>query len=152
MVECAIRKATRADIPELMIFQIKLAEETENLKLNADILRDGMTAMFDNPAKGEYYVAEIDNQIVGCHMVTYEWSDWRNGVVYWLQSVYVREDYRKHGVFRKMFLNLMNEIRSNPSIAGLRLYVDKTNIRAQQVYAAMGMNGEHYTVFEWMKS
>jgi len=151
MIELSIRKARRSDIAQLILFQLQLAEETENLKLNQATLELGMSAMFDDPAKGEYYVAETPEGLVGCHMVTYEWSDWRNGMVYWLQSVYVKAEYRKHGVFRKMFINLMNEIKTNPRIAGLRLYVDKSNARAQQVYAAMGMNGDHYTVFEWMK-
>jgi ribosomal protein S18 acetylase RimI-like enzyme len=151
MIDLSIRKAQRSDIPTLIIFQQELARETESLELNPVILRDGMSAMFDDPSKGEYYLAEANSEIVGCHMVTYEWSDWRNGMVYWLQSVYVKPAYRKHGVFKKMFTNLMSTIRQDPGIAGLRLYVDKTNERAQQVYGAMGMNGDHYTVYEWMK-
>ena len=145
-----IRKATPQDLPVLLDFQCKLAFESENIILDTDILRAGMQALFDDPSKGIYYVAEEDHEIVGCHMITYEWSDWRNGVVWWLQSVYVKESYRQRGVFRKMYDNLVNLIKQDKSIRGLRLYVDKSNERAQRTYEAMGMNGDHYTVFELM--
>jgi ribosomal protein S18 acetylase RimI-like enzyme len=151
MVEIKIRKATRADIPTLIDFQQKLAIETEGVVLNPAIVQQGMTAMFDDPSKGFYNVAVSENEIAGCHMVTFEWSDWRNGWAYWLQSVYVREDYRKYGVFRKMYESLKITVENDLGIVGLRLYVDKSNQRAQKVYQAMGMNGDHYTVFEWMK-
>lgn len=146
-----VRAATELDIPVLMTFQQAMALETENIVLDENILRLGLHALFSDPTKGKYYVVEADGAVVGCHMVTYEWSDWRNGTVWWLQSVYVREDYRKSGVFKFMFANLKALANQDPSVRGLRLYVDKTNVRAQQVYTALGMNGEHYTVFEWMK-
>lgn len=147
----SMRKASHKDIEVLIEFQQKLAAETEGLKLDEVTLQRGMNAMFDDPGKGVYYVAEMNREVIGCHMLTYEWSDWRNGMVYWLQSVYVRESYRKHGVFKVMFQNLMSQIKNDIGIIGLRLYVDKSNERAQKVYTAMGMNGEHYTVYEWMK-
>jgi GNAT superfamily N-acetyltransferase len=148
----SIRKAEKKDIPVLITFQQRLAHESEGVKLDALILDKGMQAMFQDPSKGFYNIAEnAEGEIVGCHMVTYEWSDWRNGWVYWLQSVYVVESHRKLGVFRTMYENLIGTIKNDQGIIGLRLYVDKSNIRAQQVYTAMGMNGEHYTVFEWMK-
>jgi GNAT superfamily N-acetyltransferase len=147
----SIREAVRQDLPVLIGFQQNLARETENLELSASVLEKGMTALFDDPSKGQYYVAEENGEIIGCHMITFEWSDWRNGMVWWIQSVYVKESFRKRGVFRILYNNLIDKIRGNASVIGLRLYVDKTNARAQQVYEAMGMNGEHYTVFEWMK-
>jgi ribosomal protein S18 acetylase RimI-like enzyme len=148
----SIRKATVTEIQTLIDFQLRLARETENLELDSTTLKKGMQAMFQDPAKGVYYVAEDGQQIVGCFMITFEWSDWRNGMVWWLQSVYVIDSYRKHGVFRLMYNHLMNVIQNDPSITGLRLYVDKTNTRAQQVYKAIGMNGEHYTLYERMKN
>jgi GNAT superfamily N-acetyltransferase len=151
MIEIQIRKAERSDIPTLIDFQQRLAEESEGVKLEGSILEKGMNAMFDDPRKGFYNVALSGNEIVGCHMITYEWSDWRNGWAYWLQSVYVRESYRKHGVFKKMYEDLKHTVEKDAGIIGLRLYVDKSNARAQKVYAAMGMNGDHYTVYEWMK-
>jgi ribosomal protein S18 acetylase RimI-like enzyme len=147
----SIRKADRSDIPTLISFQQRLAAETENLKLDTTTLNFGMNAMFDDPTRGGYYVAEKNGEVIACHMVTYEWSDWRNGTVYWLQSVYVSEQYRESGIFKHMFNSLMTTIRKDPGIIGLRLYVDKSNSRAQKVYEAMGMNGDHYTVYEWMK-
>jgi GNAT superfamily N-acetyltransferase len=148
----SIRKANVQDIPILIDFQLRLAFESENVKLNADTLQKGMKALFDDPSKGFYYVAEDNSEIVGCHMITYEWSDWRNGMVWWLQSVYVKESHRKSGVFRKMHENLISMMRNDPAIIGLRLYVDNSNVRARQVYTAIGMNGNHYSVFEQMKS
>ena len=147
-----IRKATPEDIPVLVTFQIRLAKETESFDLNPSIVEQGIRAMFVDPSKGFYNVAVIGQEIVGCHMITYEWSDWRNGWTYWLQSVYVKEAFRKTGVLGKMFDTLKRLVEQDPDIAGVRLYVDKSNMRAQKIYASMGMNGDHYTVFEWMKS
>ncbi len=146
-----IRKATIADIPFLVAFQQKLAQETENVTLDNVILHKGMQAMFDDPSKGFYNVVEDNGVVIGCHMITYEWSDWRNGLVWWLQSVYVIESYRKQGIFKLMYENIVRIIQNDSSLIGLRLYVDKTNARAMKVYESMGMNGEHYTVYEWMK-
>ncbi len=146
----SIRKAGREHIDILMEFQQKLALETENVTLSPDKLRLGMTAMFDDPSKGVYFIALDDTLIVGCHMITYEWSDWRNGMVWWLQSLYVRQSHRKSGVFRRMFENVMTLISNDPSLIGLRLYVDKSNTKAMRVYEAMGMDGAHYTVYERM--
>lgn len=147
-----IRRATFHDIHVLVDFQQRLALESENIRLDAGALKKGMKALFEDPNKGFYNVAEDEGVIVGCHMITFEWSDWRNGMVWWLQSVYVKQSHRKKGVFRKMFDNLRAIVKNDPSVIGLRLYVDKTNSQAQQVYAAMGMNGDHYTVFELMKT
>lgn len=145
-----IRKAKIADIPTLVDFQKRLAMETENLELDEVILTKGMHALFNDPSKGFYVVAVDDDLIVGCHMITYEWSDWRNGTVWWLQSVYVLQAYRKKGVFKLMFDRIRQQAEQTAGVSGLRLYVDKTNTRAQKVYHAMGMNGEHYAVYELM--
>jgi ribosomal protein S18 acetylase RimI-like enzyme len=147
-----IRKATVADLPALVAFQMSLALESENVILDQGILATGLKALFDDPTKGYYNIAEDGGEPVGCHMVTYEWSDWRNGMVLWLQSVYVREAHRKKGVFRQMYDNLLDVIRKDPGLRGLRLYVDKSNERAMKTYEKMGMDGSHYTVYEWMKS
>ena len=146
-----IRKAAPADIETLIHFQQRLAVETESVQLDRDVLQKGIEAMFADPAKGRYYVAELDGEIAGCHMITYEWSDWRNGMVWWLQSVYIKESFRKRGVFKAMYENLMKMIAVDNRVSGLRLYVEKSNHRAQETYRAMGMNGDHYIVFEKMK-
>ncbi|MDH4089886.1 MAG: GNAT family N-acetyltransferase [Cyclobacteriaceae bacterium] len=147
----SVQKAIQQHIDILVDFQQRLAFETENVILDAGTLRKGMKALFDDPSKGVYYVVKEESEIIGCHMITYEWSDWRNGTVWWLQSVYVQESHRKRGVFKMMYDNLITIIKNDPQLVGLRLYADKTNERALKVYEAMGMNGSHYTVFEWMK-
>jgi ribosomal protein S18 acetylase RimI-like enzyme len=147
----SIRKATITDIPVLIDFQQRLAQETENVKLDAAVLEKGLNALFQDPAKGVYYVAEEGSEVIACHLITYEWSEWRNGMVWWMQSVYVKENHRGKNVFRILYNNIIDLIRKDPGLLGLRLYVDKSNARAQKVYETIGMNGEHYTVFEWMK-
>ncbi len=146
-----IEKAREEHIDILIDFQQRLAFESEEVKLDADTIRSGMKAMFADPSKGVYYIAREENEIVGCHSITYEWSDWRNGMVWWLQSVYVKESHRKKGIFNKMYDNIITIIKNDPGLIGLRLYVDKSNERAMKVYGAMGMDGSHYTVYEWIK-
>lgn len=151
MATVSIRKSRLEDVPTIVDFQQRLALESESYILDGTIVTKGIHAMFADPTKGTYFIAEVDGEIAGCHSITYEWSDWRNGMVWWLQSVYVVEKQRRNGVFKAMFENLRMLIKNDPGLAGLRLYVDKTNARAQKVYEAMGMNGEHYSVFELMK-
>lgn len=151
MSDVTIRKAALSDIDALIDFQQRLASESEGLELDKEVLRKGLTELLMDSNKGEYFIAENNGTPVGCHLITFEWSDWRNGMVYWLQSVYVVGSWRKAGVFRKMYENLRNKVNADPSLRGIRLYVDKSNARAMKVYEAMGMNGEHYTVYEWMK-
>ncbi len=148
----SIRRAKFRDIDVIVEFQTKLAAETENILLDRLIVSTGIEALFDDPSKGIYYVAESGEKIIGCFLITYEWSDWRNGIIWWLQSVYVAASERRKGVFRKMHAHIIETISNDPGITGLRLYVDKSNSRAQNVYRSLGMNGDHYTVFEWMKN
>ena len=147
----SIQKAEFKHIDILIVFQQRLAHESEGVILNGSTLRKGMEAMFADPGKGLYYIARDGDEVVGCHMITYEWSDWRNGMVWWLQSVYVKESHRKKGIFKMMYDNVISMIRKDPNLIGLRLYVDKSNERAMKVYGAMGMDGSHYTVYEWIK-
>lgn len=146
-----IRSAKREDARTILEFQLKMARETENIELDKLIASQGISALFDDPAKGEYFVATLDDRVVGCFLITYEWSDWRNGVVWWLQSVYVDAPHRRLGVFKAMYDHTIRTITDNPTVKGLRLYVEKTNERAQKVYRSLGMDGDHYTVFERMK-
>jgi ribosomal protein S18 acetylase RimI-like enzyme len=146
-----IRKANINDLKVLVDFQQRLAQESEGLHLDEAKLTAGMKSLLEDSAKGIYYLVEDNNEPVACHLITYEWSDWRNGTVWWLQSVYVIETYRGKGVFRKMYDNVIKMIQKDDGLIGLRLYVDKSNERAMKVYASMGMNGDHYTVYEWMK-
>ena len=146
-----IREATTQDIPHLLDFQLKMALETENITLEISSLTWGVNRLFKDPAKGRYYVAEENGEVLGCLMTTYEWSDWRNGTVLWIQSVYVARDHRGKGVYKKMYEHIRQLVNDNNDLRGIRLYVDKRNSSAKEVYTSLQMNGEHYQVFEWMK-
>ena len=146
-----IRLANQTDAATLADFQIRMAKETENLALDPPTVTAGVKAVFDAPQLGQYWIAQSRDEVVGCTMITYEWSDWRNGMIWWIQSVYVRPEFRKSGVFRAIYTHLRELVLNDPHVRGLRLYVDKTNIPAERTYKALGMNGDHYTTFEWMK-
>ena len=147
-----VRLATFSDIAFLIEFQMAMALETENVMLDKGIVTKGIENLFHDPAKGKYYVAELGNELIGCLMTTYEWSDWRNGNMLWIQSVYVDKAHRGKGVYKQMYQHIKQLVHTSADFRGIRLYVDKTNHAAQRVYQQLGMNGEHYQVFEWMKS
>lgn len=147
-----IRLAQEEDKKTIAHFQEAMAQETENLILDKKLLISGVTAVFRDPAKGKYLVAEEETKIVGCLLLTPEWSDWRNKWVLWLQSVYVLPEFRRKKIFSLMYEFAKQIAERDPEIAGIRLYVDVSNERAANVYKAMGMNGDHYRVFEWMKN
>ncbi|HBX53480.1 MAG: GNAT family N-acetyltransferase [Bacteroidetes bacterium RIFOXYA12_FULL_35_11] len=151
MTEIHIRQARLADEEKIIAFQLAMAAETEGLELNLDILKKGVNSIFTDATKGIYYVAEINEEVVGSMLVTYEWSDWRNGLVLWFQSVYILPEHRGKGIFRKMYDFLKEKVLTDEHLKGLRLYVDKRNVNAQKVYTSLGMSGEHYATFEWMK-
>jgi GNAT superfamily N-acetyltransferase len=145
------REAVPADASAIIEFQLAMARETEELELDRDVLTAGVHAVFADPALGRYYVAEENGKVIGSLMITYEWSDWRNGTVWWIQSVYVIPEFRRRGVYAGLYGHV-KEMVEQSTVRGLRLYVDKRNVPAQDVYTRLGMNGEHYLVFEWMKS
>jgi len=147
-----IKNAEREHIETIANFQLKMAMETENLKLNPETVTEGVGAVFDNPELGRYFVVLNNQDVIASLLITYEWSDWRNARVWWIQSVYVLTDHRRRGVFNKMYEHIQSLVKANKEVGGLRLYVDKTNIDAQKAYNKVGMNGEHYQLFEWMKS
>jgi GNAT superfamily N-acetyltransferase len=146
-----IRPGLLFDVPTIAEFQVNMAWETEKLKLDPAVVDLGVSAVFDDPAKGKYWLAEIDNQVVGCLLTVPEWSDWRNGTVLWIHSVYVTPEARKKGVYRALYAHLKDIVESSSELRGLRLYVDKSNIAAQKVYEVLGMSGEHYHLYEWLK-
>ena len=146
-----IREARPDDIQTIVSFQKNMALETENLILDADILTSGVEAVFRFPDKGLYFVACNDHGVVASLMITFEWSDWRNRTIYWIQSVYVLPDLRRKGVYASLYQHIRSLAEADKNIGGIRLYVDRTNTIAQTTYASLGMNGEHYQVFEWMK-
>jgi len=144
-----VRLATPGDLDTIVLGNMKLAEESENVRLDATTLRPGIAALLEGRAPGRYWVAELDGQVVGQLLITYEWSDWRNCMVWWIQSVYVAQEARRTGVLRTLYAHVRGEAQT-AGAGGLRLYVDNTNTRAQAAYAALGMNGDHYRVFEDM--
>ncbi len=146
-----IREAKEADSSFIVQFQLQMALETENLVLDETILQKGVAAVFADRLKGCYFVAEENGRVIASTLLTPEWSDWRNRTIQWIQSVYVVPEYRRKGVFKAMYGYIRSKVDKDRETGGIRLYVDSTNISAQKTYAALGMNGDHYRVFEWMK-
>jgi ribosomal protein S18 acetylase RimI-like enzyme len=146
-----VREANREEARLIAAFQLAMAAETEQLMLDPEVVDKGVLAVFDDPSKGKYYVTISNDEVIGSLMTTYEWSDWRNGTVLWIQSVYVLPPYRRLGAYRKMYRFLQEKVISDPHLRGIRLYVDKSNAPAQSTYVALGMNADHYQTFEWMK-
>jgi GNAT superfamily N-acetyltransferase len=146
----SIRQAIAKDAQVIIDFQQKMAWETEQMSLDAETVTKGVKAVFDKPARGQYWVAVEDKKVVASLLITYEWSDWRNADVWWFQSVYVLHDWRRKGIFRSMYNHIKNE-SEKLGVAGLRLYVETNNKRAQETYQALGMHSEHYLMYEWLK-
>jgi GNAT superfamily N-acetyltransferase len=143
-----IRQATIADVSVITRFNVLMAEETEQITLDRERLRLGVESLLEDPSKGIYFVAEIDAVVAGQIMITYEWSDWRNGTFWWIQSVFVEKNARGSGVFRSMFEHVHALAKAQTDICGLRLYVEKKNERAKRTYDRHGMKPSHYEMFE----
>jgi ribosomal protein S18 acetylase RimI-like enzyme len=143
-----IRRASAHDIDVLVEFNIAMARETEDKTLDDETLRAGVAAVLAQPARGFYLVAADAEKVIGCLMITYEWSDWRNGDWWWLQSVYVAQAQRRRGVFRALHAAVEQHARATAGVAGLRLYVERDNARAQATYASLGMHAAHYSMWE----
>ncbi len=144
-----IRQANHSEHSTIVDFQIRMAKETEDLGLNASTVYKGVESVLNDSNKGIYYVAELEEKVVATLLTTYEWSDWRNGMVLWIQSVYVLPEHRGNGVYKAMYLYLKSKVSEDPGLLGLRLYVEKDNLNAQKVYQKLGMDGEHYKMYEW---
>jgi GNAT superfamily N-acetyltransferase len=127
---------------------LRLADETERLRLDPARVTAGVTALLKDPAKGIYFIAECAGAPAGQLLVTYEWSDWRNGNFWWIQSVYVAEAFRGRGIFRALFDHVQAQARSTHDVCGLRLYVETNNSRAQKVYGRLGMKKTDYEMFQ----
>jgi GNAT superfamily N-acetyltransferase len=148
MSEQIVREATTADAGVLADFNIKMAYETENKTLDPTLIQQGVQKLFEEPDLGFYTIVEVDGEIAGALMITTEWSDWRNGLFWWIQSVYVRPEYRRLGVFTSLYKHIRNRASQDSSICGLRLYVELENTRAQQTYLNAGMIETDYRLFE----
>lgn len=146
------RLATPHDASVIVDFQLAMALETEGFQLDRPTCEKGVRGVFEVPSRGTYYVAESAGQVIASTLIIPEWSDWRNGEVWWIHSVYVRPEFRGQGVFGGLYRHIQVEVQKRPSLRGLRLYVEKKNEVAQKVYRALGMSDEHYHLFEWMKT
>ena len=146
-----IRQAQKEDAELIIDFQLKMAKETEKLELDKSLVSKGVKAVFDDPGKGVYYLADFDNKTAASLLITYEWSDWRNAWVWWIQSVYVLPEFRRKGIFQTMYRHITKLSEARSDVGGIRLYVDLTNSRARKVYENIGMNGDHYQLFEAMQ-
>ena len=139
-----IRRATPDDLEIVVRYNVALATESEGKILDDAILRRGITAVLGDVHKGFYTLVEDDTEVVGQTLVTYEWSDWRDGWYWWIQSVYVRADARRTGVFRSLYDHLQTAATLDPTVIGLRLYVEHDNERALKTYTSLGMELEPY--------
>jgi ribosomal protein S18 acetylase RimI-like enzyme len=145
-----IRLAQKQDAPALVEFNQAMALETEGKRLDSNILRSGVEAVFGDEKKGFYVVAESENEIIGGLMVTFEWSDWRNNWFWWIQSVYILPDARGRGIYRLLYEFVKEKAKDAGNVCGFRLYVEKENARAQKVYEKLGMEQPHYLMYEEM--
>lgn len=148
MTAIRVRQAQIHDRKTLVTFNAAMALETENKALDPAVLAAGVDAVLAEPQRGFYLVGECDGAIAGCLMITFEWSDWRNGDWWWLQSVYIAPPFRRRGVFRALYAEVERLAAAAPRVVGVRLYVERDNTHAQQTYASLGMHEAHYRMFE----
>ena len=147
----AIRPGRSEDLETIVSFQLEMALETEELALDRGTVIRGVRAVFEDPSKGEYWVAEREGRVVGGLLTVPEWSDWRNGTVLWIHSLYVVPEFRGQGVFKKLYAALKARVETSSELKGLRLYVDRRNGRARGIYERLGMDGGHYQLYEWLE-
>jgi len=147
-MQITIRRAAASDAEIVARHNCSMAAETEDLQLDAARVLEGTRAVLDDPLKGFYLLAEADTKVAGQLMVTFEWSDWRNGVFWWMQSVYVRPEYRRLGIYRALYHRLLSEAHAAGDVCGIRLYVDRENRTAQAVYGRLGLRKTRYDLYE----
>jgi GNAT superfamily N-acetyltransferase len=147
-MDIKIRRAGLPDAPAIAEFNLRLAEESEGLRLDPASVKAGVAALLRDPAKGVYYIAEVNGAVAGQTMITREWSDWRNGNFWWVQSVFVKPEFRGQGVFRRLFAHVKTLAQAQKDVPALRLYVHADNSRAHRSYENLGMKRTPYEVFE----
>lgn len=143
-----IRDANPSDQAIVAAYNSNLAEETEARTLDPQKIGPGVAALLSDTSKGRYWIAEIDGNAVGQILVTYEWSDWRNGMLWWIQSVYVVAEFRRHGVFTALYRHVESLAKEDQNACGIRLYVERNNTRAQSTYNNLGMSEPGYLVMQ----
>ncbi len=155
--ELVIREATPRDLTTIRDFQVAMAFESEKMRLNPDTCLRGVEAVLKDPTKGSYWIAcfkaaseNTATNPVACILIQKEWSDWRARTVLWIHSLYVTPENRGKGIYKQVYRFFQSRVKSDPTLGGLRLYVDKTNETAIRVYEKLGMTREHYHLYEWM--
>ncbi|MEJ6951622.1 GNAT family N-acetyltransferase [Natronospora cellulosivora (SeqCode)] len=146
-----IRKAEAKDIEVIAEYNCMMAKETEGIDLDKETVLAGVKNAINDPNKASYYLYETDEKVVGQLMLTKEWSDWRNGYFWWIQSVYVNENYRRRGIYRSLYTYLEEKVKKDPELCGIRLYVEKDNKRAKNTYENLGMQETYYLLYEMEK-
>jgi ribosomal protein S18 acetylase RimI-like enzyme len=147
-VNVVVRPAQSTDTPIIVAFNCQLASESENRHLDQDRVAAGVAALFKSTERGQYFVAEVDGAVVAQLLITYEWSDWRNGMFWWIQSVYVVAKHRRSGVFSNLYQTVSKLAKQDPTVCGLRLYVEQENDGARDTYLSRGMSMTGYEVME----
>lgn len=143
-----IRDARSSDAGKIVQYNLNLARESEGLELDEEVLRGGVVRALEKPDFCRYFVAEVDGTIAAQTMLTYEWSDWKNGLIWWIQSVYVEPAFRCQGIFRKVFEYLEQLAIEDGDVVAFRLYVDKHNSNAMATYEKLGMHQPEYLIYE----
>jgi GNAT superfamily N-acetyltransferase len=147
-IETKVRHARLSDAPFIVNANVCLALETEGKRLSLDCVTAGVKALLSDDSKGVYFIAEADGQVAGQLLITREWSDWRNGHFWWIQSVYVVERFRGAGVFRALFQHVHELAKPQQDVCGIRLYMEAHNGRARHAYERLGLKQTDYQVFE----
>jgi GNAT superfamily N-acetyltransferase len=147
-MKISIRTANSVDAEIITSFNSQMAWETEGRRLDPLILVQGVSMLLENPSRGFYLLAEIEGNVVGQCMITYEWSDWRCGDFWWIQSVYIVPDCRRKGVFKALYSHVLKAARATDLVVGIRLYVERDNSGAIQTYLNVGLNQAHYSMLE----
>ncbi len=147
-----VRQATEADLHHIVDFNIALGLESEDYILDRAVVTEGVKGFISKPSRGRYFMAVIDGVVVGQTANTYEWSDWRNGEIWWIQSVYVLPEYRGMGIFRALFEHIQQLAKNDPECCGFRLYFEQENDIALYTYMRLGFEKTNYRVLEHLFS
>ena len=150
-LDLAFRRGELRDAQTIAAFNAAMALETEGRALIPEVIGAGVRRLIGMPSLGFYLVAECEGALIGCLMITNEWSDWRDGLFWWIQSVYVRPEFRRQGVYRRMYEHVRALAQADASVCGFRLYVEKDNEAAHATYSSLGMKATHYLIYEELK-
>src|SRR3569832_305607 len=151
-LQLSFRRGELRDADTIAAFNSAMAFETEGKELIPEVIGAGVRRLMETPSLGFYVVAENEGCVVACLMITNEWSDWRNGLFWWIQSVYVQQAFRRQGVYRRMYEHVRDLAKADPSVCGFRLYVEKENEVAHATYSSLGMKETDYLLYEELRA